>query len=68
MPHEDFAIRMPAVRARRPALRDAWALLRRWCARRRQRYDLGELDDRLLGDIGLTREEAEAERRKPFWR
>ena len=43
-------------------------MLRRWCARRGQRRALGHLDDRLLADIGLTRAEAETERRKPFWR
>ncbi|MCO5145730.1 MAG: DUF1127 domain-containing protein [Aquamicrobium sp.] len=43
-------------------------VLCRWCARRRQRRALGHLDDRLLADIGLTRTQAEAERRKPFWR
>lgn len=43
-------------------------MLRRWCARRGQRRALGHLDDRLLADIGLTRTEAETERRKPFWR
>lgn len=43
-------------------------LLRRWCGRYRQRCDLGELDDRLLDDIGVTREQADEERGKPFWR
>lgn len=43
-------------------------LLRRWYARYRQRRDLGELDDRLLDDIGVTREQADEERGKPFWR
>jgi uncharacterized protein YjiS (DUF1127 family) len=55
------------------------ALLRRWLARtletlelwaqrRRQRDALMSLDDSLLKDIGLTRLDAEAEGRKPFWR
>jgi uncharacterized protein YjiS (DUF1127 family) len=34
----------------------------------RQRGLLKELDDRLLADIGVTREHAEREARKPFWR
>jgi len=43
-------------------------LLRHWAARRRQRRALSELDDRLLRDIGLTRDAATREGRKPFWR
>jgi len=39
-----------------------------WASRRRQRLDLDELDDRLLSDIGLTREAARREAEKPFWR
>ena len=46
----------------------ALRLLRRWGQRHRQRCDLAELDDRLLDDIGVTRERAEKELRKPFWR
>ena len=42
--------------------------LERWRARHRQRHALLRLDDHLLADIGLTRAEAEAEARKPFWR
>jgi uncharacterized protein YjiS (DUF1127 family) len=36
--------------------------------RSRQRRALAELDDRLLRDIGLTREEALQERANPFWK
>ena len=44
-----------------------WALERmhdRW----QQRQALLDLQDRLLEDIGITREEAEREARKPFWK
>ena len=44
------------------------AALRRMHERWRQRQDLRELDDHLLGDIGITREQARREARKPFWR
>jgi uncharacterized protein YjiS (DUF1127 family) len=36
--------------------------------RRRQRQAMLELDDHLLADIGLTREQAELEARKAFWK
>jgi uncharacterized protein YjiS (DUF1127 family) len=36
--------------------------------RRRQRQALQELEDHLLADIGVTREQAEQEARKPFWK
>ncbi len=43
-----------------------------WCVaaadRRRQRYILSTLDERLLSDIGLTRGQASFESSKPFWR
>jgi uncharacterized protein YjiS (DUF1127 family) len=39
-----------------------------WMERSRQRRALAELDDRLLRDIGLTREEALQERANPFWK
>ncbi len=35
--------------------------------RARQRRALAELDERLLADIGLTKEAAALEARKPFW-
>ena len=36
--------------------------------RRRELPDLLELDDRMLDDVGLTREQAEQLARKPFWK
>lgn len=38
-----------------------------WQDRARQRRHLAELDDRLLRDIGLSRADVEAERRKLPW-
>ncbi|WP_119302199.1 DUF1127 domain-containing protein [Dongia deserti] len=39
-----------------------------WFERSRQRRHLGELDDRLLRDIGVSRAEVEHEVALPFWR
>jgi uncharacterized protein YjiS (DUF1127 family) len=39
-----------------------------WHRRARDRHLLGELDDRLLGDIGISRGDAIHESDKPFWR
>ena len=38
-----------------------------WETRRRTRMHLKELDDHLLNDIGLTRDEARKEAKRPFW-
>jgi uncharacterized protein YjiS (DUF1127 family) len=44
----------------------------RWCvrcsARSRQRKALSGLDDDLLEDIGVTRQQANTEAAKPFWK
>jgi uncharacterized protein YjiS (DUF1127 family) len=49
-----------------------WGMFWRWCircsARSRQRQALSSLDDRLLEDIGVTRQEADVEAAKPFWK
>jgi len=45
--------------------------IRRWNARSSQRRALAwlaDLDDYLLKDIGVTREQARREAAKPFWR
>ncbi len=39
-----------------------------WRQRYRQRQQLGRLDDWELEDIGITRDAAMRESRKPFWR
>jgi uncharacterized protein YjiS (DUF1127 family) len=39
-----------------------------WMERSRQRRALAELDDRLLSDIGLTRDQARHECANPFWK
>ncbi|UEM23737.1 DUF1127 domain-containing protein [Skermanella mucosa] len=39
-----------------------------WQDRVRQRHRLGEMDDHLLRDIGLSRADLEREAAKPFWR
>ena len=38
-----------------------------WQARAAERRHLEDLDDRLLGDAGLDREQARLEAAKPFW-
>jgi uncharacterized protein YjiS (DUF1127 family) len=53
-------------------LRDGLALLidcvLEWHDRRRQRYALQMLDDRLLKDIGISRADIQGEADKPFWK
>jgi uncharacterized protein YjiS (DUF1127 family) len=44
----------------------AMALLRAWRARLRERDELGQMDDRMLKDMGLTRSDAVVERDKFF--
>ena len=41
--------------------------LRRWQEVSRQREALRHLDERSLRDMGITRYEAHAEARRPFW-
>jgi uncharacterized protein YjiS (DUF1127 family) len=47
--------------------RQARALVAMWRSRARQRQALARLDDRLLADIGLTREAQMVECSKLFW-
>ena len=42
-------------------------LLSGWQERARQRYQLQQMDERALRDIGLSRADVQAECSKPFW-
>ena len=46
----------------------AFAMIKSWIERTRQRQALAGLDDQMLRDIGITRVEAARECEKPFWR
>lgn len=45
-----------------------WIRLLHAVRRQRQRAALAQLDERLLQDIGVSREQARAEADKPIWR
>ncbi|UIJ71517.1 DUF1127 domain-containing protein [Aurantimonas sp. HBX-1] len=49
------------------SIQPARALAVVWFQRHRQRTALASLDDRLLADVGLSRDTARGECRKPFW-
>lgn len=55
------------VLARAPAIHKALCALGGWLSRSRERRALGDLNDHLLRDVGITRDEAEREVAKPFW-
>ena len=58
------------VQALTAALRHLWRASQNagWrLARQRTRRALAQLDDRMLADVGITREQALREAEKPFW-
>jgi uncharacterized protein YjiS (DUF1127 family) len=63
-----IADRRAAGRSAIDLLPHAAGLLDAWVQRARQRRQLEMLDDRLLRDLGLTRDEVHRECAKPFWR
>ncbi len=66
---EGFGL-LKALKAIAAILREAFALARAcndMLQRRRERHALLELDDRLLDDVGMTREDAERQARKWLW-
>jgi uncharacterized protein YjiS (DUF1127 family) len=50
-----------------PRLLRTLVVVEGWLDRHRQRQSLLELDDHMLRDIGLSRNDAEAEASKHFW-
>lgn len=78
VPHSSLSVPRipPYARRRHPIevfdliaerLRDALVLIKTWHECARQRRALARLDDRMLKDIGLSREQAERETCKLFW-
>ncbi|CUH81041.1 hypothetical protein TRM7557_03197 [Tritonibacter multivorans] len=59
-----FSRRSRPLAARR---RSVFGMLADMIALRRQRQDLSQLDARTLKDIGVTREAAQDEARRPSW-
>lgn len=61
-----------AMRQIAPALAEAamvhFVTLCEWQRRAEMRARMARLDDRMLDDIGLDREQVDAEAAKPFWK
>jgi uncharacterized protein YjiS (DUF1127 family) len=55
--------------AKAGSVRSGWVnTLQIWLGRRRGRQELSSLDDRMLNDIGISREDALWKAGKPFWK
>lgn len=61
-----------ALRQVAPAIADAaishFKTMCEWQQRAEMRQRMARLDDRMLDDIGLSREQVESEASKPFWK
>lgn len=44
-----------------------WSVVRAALTTQRQRHELARLDDRSLMDLGLTRDQARQEAKRPIW-
>jgi len=64
---QSSALRQSAGRSRDPLSRRLLTLLRLWHHRATSRRQLRQLDERLLRDIGISREAALHVAAKPFW-
>lgn len=68
MKSTDWIDSITPIPADRPALAvRVFDRLLGWLERSRQRRTLGQLDERMLSDIGCDRASAAAEANKPFW-
>ncbi|MEA2896804.1 MAG: hypothetical protein QOJ84_2419 [Bradyrhizobium sp.] len=61
-------VRAGPIVAAGQALSSLASMIAIWLNRQQGRRELSELDDRLLADVGISREDAVWEARKPFWR
>ena len=51
-----------------PCLAALSRILREWRQRARSRRQIAMLDDRTIGDLGVSRSQMKFEAQKPFWR
>ncbi|MBL8667879.1 MAG: DUF1127 domain-containing protein [Rhodospirillales bacterium] len=68
LPTKQPALQRPGVSYLQDLLIRAMDTLLACQDRARERHQLGELDDRLLRDVGIDRATADREALKPFWR
>ena len=57
----------PGARIRLPLLSGLVWALDMWLSRRQGWQDLNLLDDRMLKDVGITRQQVVRKARQPFW-
>ena len=57
----------PAKSGARRRLPMVWRWVQVWLTRRQGWQDLNLLDDRMLKDVGITREQVIRNARQPFW-
>ena len=63
-----FTVSEPAQLQVAPLIEQLRAMVTIWVQRARQRRQLAALSASQLDDIGISREQADAEAAKPFWR
>jgi uncharacterized protein YjiS (DUF1127 family) len=56
-----------AVKKPTSLIKKAFSLIKRWFQNYRTRRKLAEIPEHLLDDIGITKEQANKEIRRPFW-
>ena len=66
--HQDHVGRIDPVEMLKCRFVNLFTVVSTWHERAHQRRQLLDLDDRLLEDIGISREEALAKAARPFWR
>jgi uncharacterized protein YjiS (DUF1127 family) len=65
---QDHVARIDPVAMLKCRFVNLFTVVSTWHERAHQRRQLLELDDRLLADIGISRDQAQARASRPFWR
>lgn len=62
-----YVLSTPAIQGRTARKTGFWARVWTAITVQNERQELAGLDDHMLNDIGMTREQAEAEAQRPIW-